>query len=57
MCPSSGELDTPRGRDGDRIEWIEERNNEPRQSSLIKAESLMFSSEYIGENPRTHSLF
>jgi hypothetical protein len=23
---------------------------------LIKAQSLMFSSEYIGENPRTHSL-
>jgi hypothetical protein len=35
------------GKDG-------KRNNEPRQSSLIKAQILMYSSQYICENPRTH---
>ena len=34
--------------------WADERNNEPRQSSLIKAQILMSNSEYTWENPRTH---
>ena len=32
-----------------------ERNNEPRQSSLIKAQILMCSFQYVTENPRTHA--
>jgi hypothetical protein len=32
----------------------DKRNNEPRQSSLIKAQSLMYSKEYIWENPMTY---
>ena len=51
------ELGIPGRRASDEIEWVDKRNNEPRQSSLIEAQTLMFSSEYIGENPRTHPLF
>ena len=30
------------------------RNNKPRQSSLIKAQSLMYGTGYIWENPKSH---
>lgn len=37
--------------------WADKRNNEPRKGFMIKAQILIYSSEYIWENPRNFPLF